>query len=312
MATVKGDVHDIGKNIVGVVLQCNNYDVIDLGVMVPTQKILDTAKEVGADIIGLSGLITPSLDEMVRRRRRDGAPGLRHPAAARRRHHVARAHRGQGRRAVPRPGRLGEGRLAVGAGRQPAALRRPARRLPRRRHQGLRRHPHPARRQVGRAPAREPTSRRRANRAGARLGVVPARCAPHLLEQQSRDRWSGPPDAHWHRAATQFTRVWEDFPVAELRRYIDWTPFFLAWEIKGRYPDVLNNAGDRRSRRAALFDDAQRDARPDRARALAHRPRRRRHLPGQRGRRRHRGLRRRGAQHGAHDAARAAPAGAAP
>ena len=65
MATVKGDVHDIGKNIVGVVLQCNNFEVIDLGVMVPAQKILDTAREVGADIIGLSGLITPSLDEMV-------------------------------------------------------------------------------------------------------------------------------------------------------------------------------------------------------------------------------------------------------
>ena len=65
MATVKGDVHDIGKNIVGVVLQCNNYDVIDLGVMVPAQKILDKAKEVDADLIGLSGLITPSLDEMV-------------------------------------------------------------------------------------------------------------------------------------------------------------------------------------------------------------------------------------------------------
>src|SRR3954462_9856915 len=65
MATVKGDVHDIGKNIVGVVLQCNNYEVIDLGVMVPAQKILDTAAEVDADIIGLSGLITPSLDEMV-------------------------------------------------------------------------------------------------------------------------------------------------------------------------------------------------------------------------------------------------------
>ena len=65
MATVKGDVHDIGKNIVGVVLQCNNYEVIDLGVMVPAQKILDKAKEVGADLIGLSGLITPSLDEMV-------------------------------------------------------------------------------------------------------------------------------------------------------------------------------------------------------------------------------------------------------
>ena len=65
MATVKGDVHDIGKNIVGVVLQCNNYDVIDLGVMVPAAKILETAREKNADAIGLSGLITPSLDEMV-------------------------------------------------------------------------------------------------------------------------------------------------------------------------------------------------------------------------------------------------------
>ncbi len=77
MATVKGDVHDIGKNIVGVVLQCNNYEVIDLGVMVPAQKILDTAGEVGADVIGLSGLITPSLDEMVNLAARDAAPGLR-------------------------------------------------------------------------------------------------------------------------------------------------------------------------------------------------------------------------------------------
>ena len=65
MATVKGDVHDIGKNIVGVVLQCNNYEVIDLGVMVPAAKILETAREENADVIGLSGLITPSLDEMV-------------------------------------------------------------------------------------------------------------------------------------------------------------------------------------------------------------------------------------------------------
>src|SRR6202022_2332320 len=64
LATVKGDVHDIGKNIVGVVLQCNNYEVVDLGVMVPAAKILETAREQGADIIGLSGLITPSLDEM--------------------------------------------------------------------------------------------------------------------------------------------------------------------------------------------------------------------------------------------------------
>src|SRR5256885_16601834 len=65
LATVKGDVHDIGQNIVGVVLGCNGYDVLDLGVMVPADKILDTAEEVGADIVGLSGLITPSLDQMV-------------------------------------------------------------------------------------------------------------------------------------------------------------------------------------------------------------------------------------------------------
>ena len=107
MATVKGDVHDIGKNIVGVVLQCNNYDVVDLGVMVPAQKILDAAKEEGADIIGLSGLITPSLDEMVNLAVGDGAPGLRHPAAHRRRDDLARAHRGQGGAEVPRPGRSG-------------------------------------------------------------------------------------------------------------------------------------------------------------------------------------------------------------
>ena len=107
MATVKGDVHDIGKNIVGVVLQCNNYDVIDLGVMVPAQKILDAAKEHDADVIGLSGLITPVARRDGQLRRRDGAPGLRHPAADRRRDDLARAHRGQGRQEVPRPGRSG-------------------------------------------------------------------------------------------------------------------------------------------------------------------------------------------------------------
>ena len=97
MATVKGDVHDIGKNIVGVVLQCNNYEVVDLGVMVPAQKILDTAREVDADLIGLSGLITPSLDEMVNFATEMERQGLRDPAARRRGDHLARPHRGQGR-----------------------------------------------------------------------------------------------------------------------------------------------------------------------------------------------------------------------
>ena len=115
MATVKGDVHDIGKNIVGVVLQCNNYEVIDLGVMVPAQKILDTAAEIGADAIGLSGLITPSLDEMVNVASEMQRQGFDDPAADRRRHDLARPHRGQGRRQVRRPRRLGQGRLALGA-----------------------------------------------------------------------------------------------------------------------------------------------------------------------------------------------------
>ena len=90
MATVKGDVHDIGKNIVGVVLQCNNYEVIDLGVMVPADRILDAAIEHKVDMIGLSGLITPSLDEMVFVAARDGAARLRHPPADRRGDHQPR------------------------------------------------------------------------------------------------------------------------------------------------------------------------------------------------------------------------------
>ncbi len=90
MATVKGDVHDIGKNIVGVVLQCNNYEVIDLGVMVPSAKILETAREEGANMIGLSGLITPSLDEMCYVAAEMQRQGFDHAAADRRRHHLAR------------------------------------------------------------------------------------------------------------------------------------------------------------------------------------------------------------------------------
>ena len=94
MATVKGDVHDIGKNIVGVVLQCNNYEVIDLGVMVPADRILDAAIEHKVDMIGLSGLITPLAGRDGVRRRRDGAARLFHPAADRRRHHQPHPHRG--------------------------------------------------------------------------------------------------------------------------------------------------------------------------------------------------------------------------
>ena len=125
LATVKGDVHDIGKNIVGVVLACNNYDVIDLGVMVSCEKILERAKAEKADIIGLSGLITPSLDEMVHVATRDGAPGLQAAAAHRRRHHQPRAHRRQDRAALQRARRPRARRQPRRSGHhQPAERRR--------------------------------------------------------------------------------------------------------------------------------------------------------------------------------------------
>ncbi len=97
LATVKGDVHDIGKNIVGVVLGCNNYDVIDLGVMVPADRILDTAAEEGADFVGLSGLITPSLDEMVHVAQEMERRGLASAASDRRGDHLEAAHGGADR-----------------------------------------------------------------------------------------------------------------------------------------------------------------------------------------------------------------------
>ena len=118
MATVKGDVHDIGKNIVGVVLACNNYEIIDLGVMVPATKILQTARDEKVDIIGLSGLITPSLDEMVHVAVGDGARGLRHSAADRRRHDQPRAHGGED------PSALRQGPDRLCHRRQPCGRRR--------------------------------------------------------------------------------------------------------------------------------------------------------------------------------------------
>ncbi len=134
MATVKGDVHDIGKNIVGVVLQCNNYEVIDLGVMVPAAKILETAQKEKADIIGLSGLITPVARRDVPRRRRDGAPGLRGAAADRRRDHQPRAHGGEDPSELPaRPDGLRDRREPRRRRRRQPDVGEGARRL-RRRH----------------------------------------------------------------------------------------------------------------------------------------------------------------------------------
>jgi hypothetical protein len=179
MATVKGDVHDIGKNIVGVVLQCNNYDVVDLGVMVPPQKILDTAKTEQADVIGLSGLITPSLDEMVTMASEMERPGLRDPAAHRRRDDVTGAHGRQGRRALPRTCRLGEGRVAVGAGRLAAALGRASPEAARRAQGRLRRAAGEARREGFRAAARVYRDRAGQRHPGGLVRIPAAHPARH-------------------------------------------------------------------------------------------------------------------------------------
>ncbi len=216
-ATVKGDVHDIGKNIVGVVLGCNNYDVIDLGVMVPAEKIIETAIQERADIIGLSGLITPSLDEMVHVAGEMDRRGLKLPlliggATTSKRHtavKIAPAYKHEtihvvdASRAVPVVGALAklEAREAL--------------------NQQNRREQQVIREQFE-------------NRAGTQL----------LTYEEARRRklhteWDDQPIA-----VPEFTgqRVLKDFPLAELVPYIDWSPFFHTWEIRGRYPDVLDDA----------------------------------------------------------------------
>ena len=252
MATVKGDVHDIGKNIVGVVLQCNNYDVIDLGVMVPTQKILDAAKEHGADVIGLSGLITPSLDEMVNFASEMERQGFEIPliigGATTSRAHTAvkvdQKYHGpviwvkDASRSVPvvaallsddqRPKLLADVAADYTSLRERYAARNDAKVM-------------------------LPIEQARANRTPIDwTRYHPPR--PRLLARQA-------PDVHYQgerrqTSATQFVKTFRDYPLAELRPYIDWQPFFNAWEMKGKFPDILNNPASGETARR-LWEDAQ-------------------------------------------------------
>ncbi len=232
MATVKGDVHDIGKNIVGVVLRCNNFEVIDLGVMVPAQKILDTAREHNADIIGLSGLITPSLEEMSQ---------------------VAREMERQDFH-IP---------LLIGGATTSRA------------HTALKIEPH----------YKSPTVWvKDASRA---VGVAQSLVSKELVDafmakiraeyaevrERHRNRGPGKQLVSLEKARSQrFTCDWnpyqppqprqpgitvfDDYDLAELRSYIDWSPFFNAWELAGRYPAILTDdiVGTQASE---LFRDAQ-------------------------------------------------------
>ena len=215
LATVKGDVHDIGKNIVGVVLACNNYEVIDLGVMVPAEKILERAKEVNADIIGLSGLITPSLEEMVHvaremERQQFKLPLLIGGATTSRAHTAVKiapnysepvVHIVDASRAVPVTTSLlsDEGREAFVA---------------------QHRTEYEAVRKAHAAPQVKTIS----------LAAARARRTPIVWRADDV-------------AQPEFTgvRALNDFPLATLREFIDWSPFFHTWELKGVYPRILDD-----------------------------------------------------------------------
>ncbi|EIC29610.1 MULTISPECIES: methionine synthase [Methylomicrobium] len=230
MATVKGDVHDIGKNIVGVVLQCNNYEVIDLGVMVPAETILQTARKEKVDIIGLSGLITPSLDEMVHLAKEMQRQGFTIPlligGATTSRAHTAvkiepnyegaTVYVPDASRGVGVAGSLLSADLKAG---YTEAVRAEYREV-RERHKGKE-----AKTQ------QHPIEAARRNRA-AWNGHIPIK--PSFLGIRAIDR----------------------FPLETLVWYIDWSPFFQTWELAGRYPKILDDSVVGLEARK-LFDDAQ-------------------------------------------------------
>ncbi|GHF45791.1 methionine synthase [Seohaeicola zhoushanensis] len=233
MATVKGDVHDIGKNIVGVVLACNNYEIIDLGVMVPPQKILAEAKERKVDIIGLSGLITPSLDEMVHMAaelEREGfdVPLLIGGATTSKVHTAVKiSPRYQRSQAVY----VTDASRAVGV---VSALLSKTQKQPY--VDGIR------------AEYAEVAERHeRAERAKQRLPLAAARANAMQID------WTG-----YSVPEPRFTgaRVVNDWDLAEIARFIDWTPFFQTWELKGVYPRILEDATYGEAARN-LFADAQ-------------------------------------------------------
>ncbi len=233
MATVKGDVHDIGKNIVGVVLQCNNYEVIDLGVMVPAAKILDTARAEQADLIGLSGLITPSLDEMCHVAAEMERQGLDLPlliggATTSRVHTAVKIHPNYRRGQTVH---VNDASRAVGVAQSLLSAENKARYIA-----GIRSEY-----------AKVAAAHARAQEDKARLPLAAARANALKLD------WSGyrPP-----RPSALGTHVLNDYPIAELVDYIDWTPFFQTWELAGRFPAILDDAKVGEAARA-LYADAR-------------------------------------------------------
>jgi 5-methyltetrahydrofolate--homocysteine methyltransferase len=228
LATVKGDVHDIGKNIVGVVLGCNNYEIIDLGVMVPAERIIETAERENVDIIGLSGLITPSLEEMrlvaaELQRRGKTWPLLIGGATTSRVHTAIKIDPEYEQPTVW----VKDASRAVGVAQKLFSEQLPE--------------------FTGQVAADYEQVRQRYEQGSKRkflIGINDAR------ENRISLKWD--PVAPVSPGITVFA----DFPIAELRNYIDWTPFFQTWELNGRYPDLLDDPVRGEAARS-LFSDAQ-------------------------------------------------------
>ena len=233
MATVKGDVHDIGKNIVGVVLACNNYEIIDLGVMVPAAKILATARQEAVDAIGLSGLITPSLDEMcfvAAEMEREGfeLPLLIGGATTSRVHTAVKIHPNY---AKGQTVHVNDASRAVGV--VQALLSAESRAA----------YIETVRAEYGKVAE----AHRRSEAEKQRLPLAKARANAFRTDWPSYD----PP-----RPLFCGTRVFRTYDVGELVPYVDWTPFFQTWELRGRYPAILEDEKQGAAARQ-LFEDAQ-------------------------------------------------------
>ena len=233
MATVKGDVHDIGKNIVGVVLQCNNYEVIDMGVMVPCDKILEKAKEENVDIIGLSGLITPSLDEMVHVAREMQRLDFKIPLM------IGGATTSKAHTAVKiEPHYKNDIALYVSDASRCVNVA----------SQLLSKTAKPAFLEAARTEYDEIRERRK-NR-GDRTKLVSLKEARARAPEIDFENYQPP------KPAFTGVRVFEDYDLNELAEYIDWTPFFISWDIAGKYPAIFDDPKRGEAARN-LFDDAQ-------------------------------------------------------
>ncbi len=235
LATVKGDVHDIGKNIVGVVLGCNNYDIIDLGVMVPAQKLLDTARKEQVDVIGLSGLITPSLDEMVHvakemERQQFDLPLLIGGATTSRVHTAVKIepnyHKGPVIHVLDASKSVNVVANLINA---KEATKTNFLQKVKEEYEKVR-ESHEKRKKIKQFVSIDK----------ARENRVPIQWESELPK---KPRKLG-------------VHVFDNYPLQEIRRYIDWTPFFIAWELKGKYPKIFEHSKYGKEARK-LFDDAQ-------------------------------------------------------